>query len=219
MDIIEDGNGSGYKVKVDKSNRLHASVTGRGERDAAINDERAFLFGSTVINYTNAPTLSGGKPDLTDVTNYEPVVVIKNTSDKDLVISNIFCSNGKSTSGTGNAFFTVWKSADSTVTSPSTDIFVQKTACPVTNMDIGSSQQFEGEAYIGDGSTTTFTSGTALHTTIIEPTITNIIDIDIPFKITRGQNVFFTLVPPASNTSLEIMLAITVYYVDSELPQ
>lgn len=214
MDIIEDGKGSGYKASVDLKNRLHAGVTGRSERDAAINDERAFLFGSTVIDYTVAPNGSG----LADLANYEPVLVIKNTSNRDLVVSNIFVSIGESAGGTGSAYFTVWKNATDNLTTPATDIFVQASDCPVSNMDVASAEGFEGVAYIGDGSTTTFSGGTAIHTTIIPPSLTNIVDVDIPLKISKDQNIFFTLVPPASNTSIEIMLATTVYYVDSELP-
>lgn len=214
MTYIQDGAGGGNSAEVDSKNRVHVGSISRSERDSAIDDQRAFLFGSTVIEYTTAPNGSG----LADLTNYEPVVVIKNTSSEDLLVSNIFLSNGASTNGTGSAYFTVWKNADE-VASPSTDMFVQQTACPVTNMDVGSSTTFEGVAYIGDGSTTTFTGGTALHTTIIDPTLTNIVDIDIPFKIPKGQNLFFTLVPPASNTSMEIMLAITVTYIDGSLPK
>ena len=212
--IIEDGTGSGCFAKVDNKKRQHVGSISRSERNSAITDDRAFLFGSTVIDYTVAPNGSG----LADLANYEPVVVIKNTSDTDLIVSNIFLSNGASTGGTGSAYFTVWKNIDDdSVTG--TDIFQQNSVCPVTNMKIGSSQGFEGEAYIGNGSTTTFSGGVALHTTIIRPDATNIVDVDIPFEVPKGQNLFFTLVPPASNTSMEIMLAITVYYNDSELPK
>lgn len=216
---LDDGAGGGNSAEVDSKKRLHIGSISRSERDSAIDDQRAFLFGSTVIDYTTAPTLSGAYPDLTNLANFEPILVIKNTSDKDLLVSNIFSSNSDSTGGTGPAYFTVWKNMDDSNTSPATDIFVQNNACPVTNMDIGSSQGFEGEAYIGDGSTTTFTGGVALHTTVIQPSITNVIDIDIPFKIPKGQNLFFTLVTPASNTSTQIMLAVTVTYIDSELPK
>lgn len=213
--FLEDGAGGGYSAEVDAKKRLHTGTISRSERDSAIDDGRAFLFGSTVINYTTAP--SGG--GLGDLANYEPVVVIKNTSDRDLLVNNIFLSNGPSTSGTGSAYFTVWKNATDNLTTPATDIFVQGNDCPVTNMDVGSSTGFEGESYIGDGSTTTFNGGVALHTTIIRPDITNIVDVDIPFKVPKGQNLFFTLVPPSGNTSMEIMLAITVTYIDGSLPK
>ena len=194
---INDGSGAGNNAKVDSQKRLHTSTVSRTERNGAIAKGDAFLFGSTVI-------------DLTDATN-TPVLYIKNTSDKDLEISNIFLSIGDSTGGTGSGYFTVWKNADDT-----SGIVTTGTPCPVTNMDIGSAEPFVGDAYIG-ATGETFTGSTGLHTTIMQPSITNIIDVDIPFKLAKGQNLVFSVQPPTGNTSFEVMLAVTVYYLDDEL--
>lgn len=194
---IEDGSGSGKRSKVDANNRLHTATVARKERDAAINKEDAFLFGSTVIGLTNAVST--------------PLTYIKNTSDKDLIIESVFLSIGDSTGGTGSGYFTVWKNIDET-----SGIVTTATACPVTNMDIGSAEPFVGDAYIG-ATGETFTGGTGLHTTILQPSITNVIPIPVPFKIAKGQNLMFSAQAPTGNTSFELMLAITVYYLDNEL--
>ena len=202
---LKDGAGGGASARVDSKNRVHSAGVARKERDAAISEGGAFLFGSTVIEYTHA--FDG---DFGNGANYKPIVVIKNTSDRELIVSNIFASFGLSNIS-DSAYFTVWKNMDD-----SSQIFTDANACPVTNMDIGSPELFEGEAYIGS-STSGFTGGAANHTTIVRPDVNNIIDVDIPFSIPKGQNLFFTLVPPTGNTSMEVMLAITVYYLDSEL--
>ena len=202
---LKDGAGGGASVRVDSKNRVHSASVARKERDAAIAEGGAFLFGSTVIGYTHAFDGNFGNG-----ANYKPIVVIKNTSNRDLVVSNIFASFGLS-DVTGSAYFTVWKNMDD-----NSQIFTDGNKCPVTNMDIGSPERFEGEAYIG-GSASGFTGGTANHTTIVRPDVNNIIDVDIPFSIPKGQNLFFTLVPPTGNTSMEVMLAITAYYLDPEL--
>lgn len=192
---IKDGSGASYYAKVDKKNRIHTGSVNRSERNAAIAEAEAFLFGSTVIDLTNDTST--------------PVVYIENTSERDLVISNIFLSIGDTTAGTGNGYFTVWKNADD-----SSGIVTTATPCPVTNMNIKSSQEFEGNAFIG-ATGETVTGGTGLHTTIIQEK--TIVDVDIPLVIAKGQNVYFTVQPPSGNTSFEVMLAITVFYLDSDL--
>tara|TARA_R110000803_G_scaffold12889_8_gene36534 strand:- start:2298 stop:2894 length:597 start_codon:yes stop_codon:yes gene_type:complete len=192
---IQDGAGTGNRATVDGKNRLHVGSVVRTERNAAIDRGEAFLFGSTVITFTD------------DVST--PMVYIKNTSTRDLVISNIFNSIGSTTGGTGDAYFTVWKNADAT-----SGIVTTATSCPVSNMNIGSSIEFEGSAFIG-ATGETFTGAGGIHTTIIQEK--TIVDVDIPLVIAKGQNVLFSIQPPTGNTSFSVMLAITVYYLDNDL--
>ena len=194
--IVNDGAGTGSKARVDVAHRLHSGSIVRPERDAAIVKGSAFLAVSSVPTLTNAVNT--------------PVLYIKNGSDDDLMIYNLFLSLGTSTAGVGNAQFKVYKNIEDTSTIVST-----ATLALVSNMNVGSALSFVGDSYKGVTGQT-IVGGVSMHTALPMPE--TILDIDIAFMIPKGANMAFSVVPPTSNTSMDIMLAVTCYYVDGEMP-
>ena len=196
---IKDGGGKGNSVKVDTSLRMHTAAITRPERDAAVVHGHAYLFVSGFQTLTN--------------TTETAVLYVKNSNGSDLVIANIYCSFGTSTGGSGNMKFKVYTEVEDTST-----IVTNASAARATNLQIGNTTDFTngGTAYngtTGEG----VTGGNSIHT--ILPMAETVLSFDVPMHLPTSSNMAFTVTPPAGNTSMGIMLAVTGYYLDTALPE
>ena len=197
--LIKDGAGKCNTMRVDSELRAHVASITRTERDAAINKGWAYLFVSGLVTLTN-DTESG-------------VLYIKNNDSKDLVISDIYCSFGTSTVGSGNGRLKVYTEIGDTST-----LVSDAAAARATNLKISDTTAFTSSGIAYDGGTgSTIVGGNSIHTILIMEE--SIIDFSVPFHIPTSSNMAFTITAPTGNTSMDVMLAVTGYYLDTELPE
>ena len=138
--IIQDGTGTGNKLKVDANNRIKVD---------AITEERAVFNsieeGNTFIitsDFITAP--SGSETGL---------LYVENTSDKDMLIHHIKLWTG-TTSTTSE--IRVYRN-------PTTGTLISSaSAADVNNLNFGSANAYEGLAYQGNGVDATITDGSII---------------------------------------------------------
>lgn len=136
---IQDGTGSSRKVKVTDLNRILVD---------SITEERA-VFNS--IEVGNTFVVSTNFLSFTGVTGQEDgVLYLKNNSDKKMLIHHI-----KLWSGTGSQLTKI-----STYKNPTTGTLISSAIdATVENINFGSSNEYEGLAYQGNGTNLTVTNG------------------------------------------------------------
>ena len=136
---IQDGTGTSRKAKVTELNRILVD---------SITEERAVYnsieVGNTFVTSTNFLSFTG-------VTGQENgVLYIKNDSDKKMLVHHI-----KLWSGTASQFTKI-----SIYKNPTTGTLISSAiAADVQNINFGSSNDYEGLAYQGDGTFLTVTNG------------------------------------------------------------
>ena len=136
---IQDGTGTSRKAKVTELNRILVD---------SITEERAVYnsieVGNTFVVSTNFLSFTG-------VTGQENgVLYIKNNSDKKMLVHHI-----KLWSGTASQFTKI-----SVYKNPTTGTLISSAiAADVQNINFGSSNDYEGLAYQGDGTFLTVTNG------------------------------------------------------------
>ena len=136
---IQDGTGTSRKAKVTELNRILVD---------SITEERAVYnsieVGNTFVTSTNFLSFTG-------VTGQENgVLYIKNDSDKKMLVHHI-----KLWSGTANQLTKI-----SVYKNPTTGTLISSAiAADVQNINFGSSNDYEGLAYQGDGTFLTVTNG------------------------------------------------------------
>lgn len=191
--IIEDGKGSGNKAQVDDGNRLHTSADTRSSLDLAIDDGRYFGVNTGYLTLT-----SDGQ---------SAILHIRNDSSRDFFLKTFRLAIGPSTGGTG----VVKLLLPLNITGGT--ILSGGNAAPVFNLNASSNNLFEGEALVGgEGFTATGGGGNNL----LVPSDSTIYDKDAEAVIPRGFSASVLITPPAGNTSLEVQLLMTGYYLDQD---
>lgn len=142
--VIQDGTGTKFKAKVNDQNRLTTlSVIETRVSDISEREGKAFIIASGFIDFTTTGS-------------FQAHTYIKNTSNDDMFIEAIrLCSTGGSGTMLMNGFQT------KVIKNPTTGSIVSEAVvAPGLNPSkIGSSQTFEGIAYVAAGSDKTFTDG------------------------------------------------------------
>lgn len=193
---IKDGTGTGNLVKVDTHNRLHTGSVNRTEVDAAIADGRLFIVSSTLITLTN------------DVLT--PLIYIKNNDDRLLALNLFIMTTGASTGGTGNAYIKTYANLDDSST-----IITNAKPALVGNANPTSTKQFNGEVYYG-ATGDTIVGGVQFVTFILQDT--EGLTTPTYSALSKGGDASYAYQAPAGNTSTEISVIMTAYYIDEDLP-
>jgi len=138
--IIQDGTGTGNKLKVDANNRMKVdAITEERAVFNSIEEGNTFIISSDFIT---AP--SGSETGL---------LYVENTSDKDMLIHHIKLWTG-TTSTTSEV--RVYRN-------PTTGTLISSaSAADVNNLNFGSANAYEGLAYQGNGVDATITDGSII---------------------------------------------------------
>lgn len=135
--IIEDGTGSGNKVKIDSDNRLHTQTISFSEYEQAAIDGRAFNVNTGLVSYSG--------------TGENAMLYLQNNEDKDIFLQAFFV--GVATRGA-----TVTDAATvQVVRNPTGGTIVDNAqSIELVNRNFGSNETFDITAYKGaDGYTLT----------------------------------------------------------------
>ena len=195
-DVIKDGTGKGYTAKVDAQGRLHTGSVARSERDAAIADGRLFIMSSGIVTLTNAVET--------------PVIYIKNTDARNLYMDIFFATTGTSTGGSGNFYTRSHVSLDASST-----IITEAKLAAVGNANTTSSNAFNGLVYYGETGDTFV--NTVQFVTFIQQAGSSL-ETPIRAILQKNGDVAYTYQAPTGNTSMEVTVIVTAYYLDTELP-
>ena len=187
--LIEDGKGTGYKVRVDANNRMHVeAVSGsEGLHSAEVGD--AYNINTGGITFSAAGTM----------------VYLKNNEDKDLVLSAIAVGVGTAdTSDIGEI------TVERDITAG--DLISDATAVDMNkNRNFGSSKTLTADVYKGkSGGTSTGGDDTILFYHGPNGRLFTTIDLIIP----KGSNIAITYDPKLSSGTVKAYCAIICYLKD-----
>jgi len=196
--VIKSGaNNPSYGMKVDKKNRAHVSSDSKPSVDSAIEDGRYFGVNSGYVTLTTDSPSS--------------IMYIKNDSKTPFRLKVFRLAVGPSTNGVGAVkLFLPLNSTGGTLISGGT-------AAGVINLNLGSGNLFNGSALVGaEGSTLTGSPGGNLLLVPVDNSISTLYEVDTEAVIPQGFNAGITITPPPGNTSMEVQLLLTGYYIDEE---
>lgn len=192
--IIEDGNGSSTQAKVSKKSRLYTfAVTEEKSKNATI-DGRSYNINTGSIELTSA--------------NESGVLYIKNNEDNDLHIDFVVVILGASTGGASTDDVIV-----EIIRNPTTGTLISNaTSVDVnSNRNFGSNNTLTIDAYKG-AEANTVTDGDQHILSLLSPSTRGVFDIDA--LLPKGASIAVTLNPPASNTSMDVMVAAICHLED-----
>lgn len=193
--IIKDGTGRGFNVKVDDRNRAHTLATVKTIREDSILRGQLFAHNGDFINLTD-DSKSG-------------IFYLKNNSDQDLFLDDILFTEGK-TDGVGEGKLSI-DFAPSGGTLLST-----QSPNKVINTNSASPETFDGLSYKGfQGATVTGSLGG--HELMTTGSQSKFPPFNPSGVFSKGASVAISYTPPAGNTGMNVQLLIATYYItDSE---
>lgn len=184
---LEDGAGSGRKLKVNGQNRaLTDAVIHTSDQNAA-GQGRLFQFGSMPVNLTSA--------------NESAVLYFKNNEDSDLEIVNFsFGSNAMTGAAAGEVYLLRLYVNPEGITG-GTDTFA-------VNNNLGSSRKLNAEIQFGaEGSTVT--GGNIGGNALLDPS--RFVRFPLYWVIPKGTSLAITVQPATGNTSATVDLFFDAY--------
>lgn len=191
---IQDGTGSSKKVKVSSSNKLSVDSVIRSER------EEEGLLGE-------AYNISTGFVRLTSA-NQSSVLYFKNNEDVDLIVTEFLFAVRNSAGGTTNHIrVDIIKNPTSMGSGSGTDL-------NISNTNFGSSNTVNSDSEIGqEGSTL---NGGTTYLPLVAP-VENLTTELASTIIPKGSSIGVNVVPPTSNTALDVNVEIKLHKLTEEL--
>lgn len=197
MEIIVDGTGKGYTVKVDDSNRLHVDSVSTNREESQSQRGYSFNINTGNLTLTNGATANG-------------VLYIKNNEKFDLICSNFFYNFGNSTGGSGNMYVDVIRNPTAgTLISGALEVDVN------VNRNFGSSRVLDVTAYKG-ATGTTITDGTTTIKSIFNTSAQRVALSAGAITIPKGSAIGIVFTTPTANTSLVCNFSVACYLEDEE---
>ena len=193
--FVEDGNGSGYRAKVNKNSRLYVNAVSEQEERRATKDGRSYNINTGSIELTSA--------------NESGVLYLKNNETQDLHVTTIVVILGQSTGGsaTDDTIIEVIRNPTAgTVVSDETAVDV------ISNRNFGSSETLTADAYKG-AEAKTLTDGDQHILSLISEGSRVAFNIDE--VLPKGASIGVTINPPASNSSMDVMVAVLCHLEDA----
>jgi hypothetical protein len=187
---ILDGSGTGLRAKVDSNYRLHTHSVSESISENASSNGESYNVNTGTINLTSSSESS--------------VVYLKNTDEKDLLISTIGYLLGNSTGGTGNLTIDVYKNP-----SAGTLISDAVNADIIENKNTGSNNTLEANVYKG-GEGKTCTGGTLFYSSLIAKSAGSYIVGTGNIVVPKGKSICVKISPQALNTSMDVQVFISV---------
>jgi hypothetical protein len=191
---IQDGTGSSKKVKVSSSNKLFAEAVIRTEREEEALLGEAYIVGSGFVELTTTGTSA--------------VLYFKNNEDVDLIVTEFLFAVRDSTGGTTSHIrVDIIKNPISMGSGSGTDL-------NISNINFGSSNTVNSDSEIGqEGSTLNNGTTYLLLVAPLDNLTTEVASTIIP----KGSSIGVNVVPPTSNTALEVNVEMKLHKLTEEL--
>lgn len=192
---IVDGTGDSHGAEVDKNYKLHTySVSVNEAVSATINGE-SFILSTGIKGITN------------DTDNY--LHYVRNTSGKDLVISETIFSLGESTGGASNEVTFLGQ-----INPTGGTIISSGFAYSPFNTNLGSPEEFDGTAQLATSLGLTATGGTQADGFI--PNVGRTV-FNTPFILPKGASLAGGVKCSTGNTSQTVSIGYVAYFRDKEI--
>ena len=193
MTILEDGQGSGKKQKVNAENR--AAVAAITQSELAHSTERNGRF-----------NINTGDVSLTS-DNASAVLYLKNNETTDIHINTIIVILGASTGGSGDASINAYKNpTGGTIISSPTDVDIN------INQNFGSNDPLIADVYKG-AEAKTLTGGDLFLASRQSAGGIDRIVLD-SIILPKGTELGVTITPPTGNTNMDVQIALALYLKD-----
>ena len=192
MFVLEDGTGTGSKLKVSKENRAQTDSVTHTSAQQAAEEGRLFQIGAGIVNLTSA--------------NESAVLFLRNDADMDLEITNVTISSGLSTGGASGDVLLA-----KLYTNPSG--LVGGSDAPFVNNNLGSSKLPEG-VFTAGAEAATLTDGDLGGAAYIP--VANFERVELYWILPKGSSLAITIQPPAGNTSLNVGCFVDAYISTEE---
>jgi len=185
-EILKDGTGSGYQMRIDGNNRAHVQAVTIPENEFATENEDSYNLNTGVITLTSD--------------SETPVMYVKNNDTRDLHIRAIAVGLGPTTGGSGGipVIKMIRNPKDGTITSGS-DIAVS------SNRNFGSAKALVADQKVG-ATGLTMTGGTD-HLILFQGAGDRLL-ASIDEVIPVGSTVGITVTPQSGNTSMDVYAAL-----------
>jgi hypothetical protein len=191
---IQDGTGSSKKVRVNNSNRLFVESVIRSEREEEALLGEAYIVGTGFVTLTSA--------------NQSSVLYFKNNEDKDLILTKFIIGVRDSTGGSENHVRGIIIKNPTSMTGGTSNNLV------INNINFGSSNTINADSEIGqegsglDGGSTYFAT--------VAP-VEQLTSEDASTIIPKGSSIGVNIIPPTSNTSLQVSVGLNLHKLTEEL--
>jgi hypothetical protein len=186
MFMIEDGTGSGKKLKVNRDNRAEVDAVTHTSAQEAAEEGRLYQIGAGIVNLTSA--------------NESAVLFLKNDGENDYEIVNVTISSGLSTGGTaGDCLLAKLYVNPTSITG---------TDAPFVNNNLGSSKSPEGTFTAGAEASAVV--GGSLGGAAFFP-VAKFERVNLYWVLPKGSSFAITITPPAGNTSLNVGCFVDIY--------
>lgn len=180
---LQDGTGSGYKLKINKLNRAETDSVVRTEQREASSKGNAFQIGTGPLVLTSA--------------NESAVLFIKNNEDLDLKISAVNVTSNAMTGASTNTFMVKLYLLGTALSAG--------VASAALNNNFGSSNALVADIAVG-GEAQTVTNGVASGAFYI-PSDT-FFHTELAWTLPKGISVALSITPAASNTSFPVTVTL-----------
>lgn len=193
-DYIQDGTGTGHRVKVDSVNRLRTfATTETGGTEAARKGDN-FNANSGNITLTSS--------------NKSALLYMKNTDGFDWIINRVFYNTGNSTGGSGDFFVDV-------IANPTAGTLISAgTVHPVYNLNFGSPKDLDAISLVGvEGST--LTDGEVRVSTILSSSGGRVLIGFDSVIVPPGSSIAVAITPQVGNTSMVAQVGFNIYKAGS----
>jgi len=193
--ILEDGTGKSFKVKVDANNRLHTQSVTTPQNDQANTKGNAYNINTGIITLTNDTAT--------------PVIYLKNNEDLNYHLQFIAVALGPTTGGDSSMtqIKLIKNPTTGTIISGATAVDI------ISNRNFGSSGELNVDCYKG-ATNLTFTDGDDYLLYFLQDD--NRLFASTDTVIPNSKTVGVTIQPPAGNTSMELYVAFVGYLLDTE---
>ena len=191
---IQDGTGSSKKAKVSNSNKLFVESVIRSEREEEGILGEAYNVSTGFVRLTSA--------------NQSSVLYFKNNEDVDLIVTEFLFAVRDSTGGTTRHIrVDIIKNPISMGSGSGTDL-------NISNINFGSSNTVNSDSEIGqEGSTLNNGTTYLLLVAPLDNLTTEVASTIIP----KGSSIGVNVVPPTSNTALDVNVEIKLHKLTEEL--
>lgn len=193
---IEDGTGTGRKVRVNLNNEMITRAVSSSEQAEATENAVAYNINTGLITLTSA--------------SESALLYLKNNENRDLHVTSIIVILGPTANGvaTDTTRLRVYRNPTAgTIVSDATDVDDN------SNRNFGSSKTLTADAYKGDEAKTITDGGVHIESLI---TPGNRVFFSVDEFLTKGDSIGVSLEPNDSNTSMKVMIAIACHLNDPD---
>ena len=197
--IIKDGAGSGFSARVDHKNRLQIAGETNPAFETASQEGRGYFINTGVATLTND--------------SESCLVYFQNLDDdRELFVESVRISLSGSTGGTGSVLLQNYiNPTGGTIITGTNGVDFFEVPPVNNNLAELNSQPFNGISRIGLNGTTV--SGPNLPLPDLAETASSVMPL-VNVALPKGTATAVTITPPAGNTLMQVVIAISLYYLN-----